>query len=799
MTGPMASPSIASRDATLRWTLGGIHFLVILAFTWARVVRDGVLLSRIDVSWVPWLTVAILAATAALTPAIAWLARASAPGVAFARVSLATGASLVVAHLAVGESAQWRAAVLYVWVGAYGPLLVAQFWLLVHARLRADEARRMIGAIGALGIVGGATGGLVMSSLAGTLPLEQWLALTALVHGLAGAGAMALRGSEVGGETNGPQERRALRARDLLREASYARLLAAVVVTGAAIGAVVDYQFKLALQQQSTDAGRLGQWLGLFNVGVNIVALATQLLTTTLLARVGSRWMALALPSGVVAGAVTGWLVPGMWPPVLTRLWENAARHSIARTASEFFFFPFQGARRVAMKHATEGFLTRGGEVLAAALLVALTHARLAQPWSLSLVVVGLGSGWVVLVLWLGRAYGPALSQSLDQLLRPGQPAVAREPAGNLPVEELLPLLRSRNPRHVGFALDELAIVDAARARAVAPRLLTHPSARVRARARRLHAVSRVLADAPQRASAVPPSALLAALHDADESRVADACARVVAQRDRSATPVLVACLSGPSRLRARETLARLGDSVAGTLGDLLADTRELPRVRRDLAMVLGRIGTPAALAQLHRVGRDDLPALRSLALRGLNAARKRGASVLVDPAAVRADIVADLADLRVRQSQYLALLPVSGELGLLPTALAEDVAQLREDAFRRLALLHPARETLRAHRGLVSDDERIRAFALEYLDATLTPEDRDAILPMLRTPPEPTATEPDDVLAALATGSHQWIATLAVHAIGRRRARALRALVEGATLGDAVRQETVRWALARL
>lgn len=795
----MAPPTEIARDASLRWTLGGLHFLVILAFTWARVVRDGVLLSRIDVTWVPWLTVAVLVATAVLTPVVTVLARAQDPFVAFARLTIVTGVSLVLAHLGVGFGDQWQAAVLYVWVGAYGPLLVAQFWLLVHARLHAAAARRMIGTIGALGIVGGAVGGMVVSTFAPMLPLPRWLTVTAIVHGAAAAAALAMRSRDGVAGDGASEPPTALRARDVLREAGYARLLASVIVIGALVGAVVDYQFKHALQQQSTDAARLGQWLGLFNVGVNGVALGIQLLTTTLLARFGSRWMALALPVGVVAGAATGWFVPGTWPPVLTRLWENAARHSIARTASEFFFFPFEGGRRVAMKHAAEGFLTRGGEVLASALLVGLTWAHLDQPWSLSLLVVGLGSGWIVLVLWLGRAYGPALSQSLDQLLRPGQTPAAEEPARRLPVEELVSLLRSRDARHVGFALDELASVDPDRARRAAPALLGHPAASVRARARRLQAMARSLGSASPVASGVSPAHLLSALHGGDQTRLSEACEKVVAQRDRSATPVLVACLSGPARLRARDTLVRLGDAITGSLGDVLVDRREAPRLRRDLALVLGRIGTPSALAQLQRVERDDLPALRSLALRGLDAARKRGKAVLVDAEAVRADIMRDLADLATRQQQHAVLAGTGADLGLLPTALAEAVAAHREDAFRRLALLYPAREMLRAHRGLASRDDRIRAFALEYLDATLTPDDREAMLPALRALPDPIEASSDQLLGQLAHDGDAWIATLAVHAIGLRRVAALRSVVAGMPQGDAVRQETVRWALARL
>ena len=49
-----------NREWRVRWSLGFLHFLVIAAFTWARIVRDGALLSRVPVEWVPWLTAAVL-------------------------------------------------------------------------------------------------------------------------------------------------------------------------------------------------------------------------------------------------------------------------------------------------------------------------------------------------------------------------------------------------------------------------------------------------------------------------------------------------------------------------------------------------------------------------------------------------------------------------------------------------------------------------------------------------------------------------------------------------------------------
>ncbi len=764
------------REQRLRWSLGALHFLVISAFTWARIVRDGSLLSRVSVEWVPYLTVAVLVGTALITPVVGWLTRGRDALHAFARVAIATGVSLLVWETLLRDQRAWSAAALYVWVGAYGPLLVAQFWLLVHGMLDARQARRHIGWVGAFGILGGVFSGLLATGFASSLSLRELLGLTAVTH--LGAGALALGlDSTARPDTSRPTEADAAppAAWQMIREARYTRLLALVVLLGAVAGGIVDYQFKYALQQQSRDAAELGRWLGLFNVAVSLLALVAQAATGVLLAQLGSRLLAFVLPGGVIAGAAAGLVVPATWPPVVTRMWETAARHSIARTAHEFFFFPLQGPRRAAMKHAAEGFLTRGGEVAASLLLVGLAQVGRADIWHLSALTIGVGAAWVIVLGWLSQAYGPALSQSLDELLRPGQETRADVDRG-LAIPELVKMLRSTDERHVLFALDELTAADPDRARREARALMAHRSRSVRTRARREATPRPVAAPVRHRGrSPLADRAIVDALRSGDPTRARTMSEQLVAARDRQAIPELLDCLGGASRALAHDTLVGFGDAAVGTLGDTLVDPEAPLRVRRDLATILGRIGTPAALQQLTRVSREAPRSVLSRALRALNAARKRGQPFAFDPAQVRADIEGDLAELQRRRAQRAALAMADGDAALLRRALDEAAASLREHVFRRLALLYPPQEMLRAHRGLISGNERITAFALEYLEATLTPEDRDLVLPALHAtatgahdeavPVSPAST----VLRDLASDGDTWLATLASHVSHQR------------------------------
>ncbi len=771
----MEGHPVPEGEHRLRWSLGALHFLVISAFTWARIVRDGSLLSRVSVEWIPYLTVAVLVCTALITPVVGWMTRGRDALRAFARVAVVTGVSLLVWEALLRDQRGWTAAALYVWVGAYGPLLVAQFWLVVHGMLDARQARSHIGWIGACGILGGVFSGLVATGMAASLSLREVLGLTAVAH--LGAGALALASTSATGVTPAAEVDVARGSPwQVLRDASYTRLLALVVLLGAVTGGIVDYQFKYALQQQSQDPSDLGRWLGLFNVAVSVLALGAQAATGVLLAQFGSRLIAFVLPVGVIAGAAAGLVVPATWPPVVTRLWEMGARHSLARTAHEFFFFPLQGSQRASMKHAAEGLLTRSGEVAASMLLVVLVQVGRADTWHLSLLTIGTGAIWVVVLVWLGQAYGPALSQSLDRLLRPAQeprPDVDR----GLAVPELAKMLRSGDERHVIFALDELSAADPDRARHEARALLGHISPAVRARARREAAPTRVTARTATRdnwGGRHSDQEIVAALRSGDADRARELAEALVAARDRHALPALLDCLDGPARPLVHGILVRLGDTVVGAIGDALVDARAPLRVRRDLAMVLGRIASPAALAQLNRLPPDAPRSVMSRALRALTAARKLELPLLLDLARVRLDIERDVQELRRRLAQRATLRSSGAAMGLLPRALDEVVATTREHVFRRLALLYPAREMLRAHRGLISGDDRIIAFALEYLQAELVPEDRDRVLPLLHASAIDGASEADAggdldaVLRDLAGDTDAWLATLAAHAIDR-------------------------------
>src|SRR5262245_51942194 len=152
-------PPMERDEAPLVGSLCLLHFLVICAFTLARVARDALLLSRLPVQYLPYITLGLAAWTAVTAFAFGRLTAGKATHRALGWALGGTGASLLLFLLWFRADDETAAVAFYAWTGAYGPLLVAEFWSLANERVNPRQARRLFGMIGAGGILGGVAGG----------------------------------------------------------------------------------------------------------------------------------------------------------------------------------------------------------------------------------------------------------------------------------------------------------------------------------------------------------------------------------------------------------------------------------------------------------------------------------------------------------------------------------------------------------------------------------------------------------------------------------------------------------------
>jgi AAA family ATP:ADP antiporter len=480
-------PRVEAREGALLSSLTALHFLVILAFTLARIARDGFLLSRMSVTRLPYVSLALAAFMVVAGAGFARLAGRSATHRALVRALIATGVSLPLFAVWFRAGGAGAAIAFYLWTGSYGLLLVSQFWLLANERVNAQQARRLFGPIGAGGVLGGLAAGFFASLPRRSSP-ELILLVLAGVHLV--AAALASR-SGVREEEKAPSRVEDV-PEDSLRSAlrrPYVRQLVVLFFAGGVASGVLDYLFKAALQGRTGDPTRLTSLLGLFYGAQNLLALVAQLgVASIVLARLGARHVSLLLPGGLAAGSLLSVISPSFGSVLGTRLYEATMRVSLSRTSSEFLFFPLaEGIRRPA-KRFIDGVVARVGDAGAGVLVLAVIALGGGTVPQLAAVVALVSLAWLVLERLADRSYAREVSLSLDRMLLPGaRSSVLLEEAGA--VAELVPLLDSGHERRVLYALDRLQVVapDVLRERAEA--LLSHPLAAVRARALTLPAL----------------------------------------------------------------------------------------------------------------------------------------------------------------------------------------------------------------------------------------------------------------------------------------------------------------------
>ncbi|MPY88017.1 MAG: hypothetical protein GEU99_08855 [Luteitalea sp.] len=836
-------PRIDQDEVHLVWSLGLLHFLVILAFTLARIARDGVLLSTVSVVYLPHISVGLAFFTALAVHLFDRLSAGVSSATVLSRAALVTGLSLALFSVWFRQDGPAAAIVFYLWVSAYGVLLVAQFWIVANEQLNPGRARRLFGLIGAAGIFGGMVAGLVALQLGSVLSPQANLLVIAAVHLVMPLAVRGLARTEEGSRGAQPARAAAQGSTSALRS-PYVRLLVVLFLVAGVTSGVLDYQFKYALQQRSTDAHELTWLLGLFNAAQNVLALLAGLgLSSLLLSRVGVRVTSGLLPVGLLLGSGVIFMWPLLAPVFGTRLYEATLRASITRSAREFLFFPLRDEVRARVKRFIESVIDRASDAVAGLLVLGLNAVLAGTILQLAALTAVLVAVWIAVELIVTRAYSRELSFSVERMLgyQPPPAPIRHEPEA---VASLVSLLDSSRENHVLYALDRLLAIDPEAVRERVTDLLKHPSAAVRFRVMaspelnaaavlRNAAVEAVpsvssasdsgLPQGPSPETSVthvrglPDRDGLEALLDDPDPEVRRASFRLVAAtRERSYVPTLIARLEHTrQRKDAREALASYGTFIVGTLGDYLVDPRPSLRVRREIPRVLATIGgQDAAHSLLRAADCRDCPILLQRTLWALNRIRKNEARLFLPRVTIARHLHEDV-DGYLRLMIYRS--PLNGRtngsaLRLLHRAVTERLDQVHETIFRRLALLYPPRDILRARRGLGSVDARLRTPAREYLDSILTIDDRWMLAPLVEEAAEAERVraaalrlqlEPPSllqVLRVLLAGPDVWLRACALFMIGSGKLDELTDLVEE-SLGarDTTVRETALWARARL
>lgn len=615
------------------------HLIFVGAVTVIKSGTNALYLARADPSKLPLLYVAVAAVVALVTSVLARLLSRNDPArildvgiVAAAVAMIATTAAAVLgvpgapaATYVVGEAAATSGSVL--------------FWARIADAFQTRDQKKVVGLVGAGGMLGAALGGLLMRLIAESTGVAAPMVVSAVlwVATLPLLGLLRSRGTAV---TKADGE--LLPALRYLSGRGYPVMVATLVVLLAATGAATDFVFRTASAETRSEAEMAGLF-GLLNTGVGVVVVAFQLsLTTRFLGRLGVFAFIAIVPVLLVATSAASMIFPASFELLLVMKGiEMAGAYSLNQTAVSLLYNPMPPDLRSQVRTLIDGAIKKSGAAAAGLVLgaMALLTPLLVGPWLVSVIA----GGTLLLLPLLRVRYLDALDDKLGQKkqIKPG----AIDPTDKVTQTALKNALLTGDAERVLSALQALGEGYVLSADESA-RLVEHDDERVRTAA---------LRHVPASADAGLSSRLVAIAGGAGPRRPRAEAVRALARvHGDGAAPILAPFLDDeePGVVAAAiEVAVKLPASEARARARLDGVLVDLPQRslawRREVARLLGALDDTRYDAPLARLIDDTDGTVRALAIDA--AGRERHAAHI--PL-----LVEHLADRRVRGRAITAL-----------------------------------------------------------------------------------------------------------------------------------------------
>ncbi|MGD8496878.1 MAG: hypothetical protein PVF05_11860 [Gemmatimonadales bacterium] len=678
-------------------------FLVMSFLVLSRALREAAYLAVFDASTLPYVMGGVVALG---IPGAALFSRA------LERVTPRRAQRALTLLLAVLVSATWPflpgspvAVVFFYLLTAVGTvLLTSGFWLVVSEMLVVREAKRLFGLISA-----GGTLGVLLTGLAVGAAVRAWepsLLVPGLVFLLLASAGLNefVPPDRMSAGPVGPSVPWARSAAEIARS-PHVRTLTLVVLGVAAVGTIVDFQFKEAAQEALTGERALAGFFGAFYAWTGALALGMQILfTTRIMNRGGVAWSLAVLPLSVLVLSGGMFVAPGLAVATGLRGADSTFKKSLFRSVVEFLWVPVPADVRRRTKTFVDTMAENAGDGLGALVVLLLVTLAGLPSVALSVVVVGLCLG----LLWLCRRMGDAYIATLRGRLAEGLTG------------ETLAIHRP-GPGAEPRTLSQLDVT----------RMLSS-----------LDAEDRAGGAGRRRTSAIEPAAgadlrpdagsdVWTMLPSLGDEELREQLARCPADPGDAPRLALLLARDGVRAIAARQ-LSTLGAAAAPALAELLTDETADFVVRRRVAQVMAAIpGREARSALLTALSANRFE-VRYRAARSLDR-RRRGGETATDAdldlvwRAIRRELS------RGRAVWELARLLDPAERDELAGGRAAERGELSlEHVFRLLSLVRDADAIRAAWRGVTGGHDELASLALEYLEQSLPEDVRSKLWPFI-------------------------------------------------------------------
>ncbi|HLG18469.1 MAG TPA: Npt1/Npt2 family nucleotide transporter [Bdellovibrionota bacterium] len=676
-------------------------FFVVGMMILGRSLREALYLGTFDVKTLPYITTAVVVLA---LPTIG----------TFSKLMARYGAQRVLRYavflFAMGLLALWPVAtqnasavvVFYLWTALGAFVLTSGFWVVTAEFFPIRRAKRLFALISAGGTIGALTLGTSIKPLIKQIGLVQMI--PALI-GLVGL-FLLLQVLLPARKDMDPKEKEGERTSTreslhLVWRNEHLRTLASIVFAATLASTLLDYQFKEQVRASLQSREQLAGFFGSFYGWTGLISLLLQVVVTApLLARTGVGTTFAVLPMVLLAGSTGLFLLPGLIAATLARGADNSIRKSIFRSAVEVVYIPLPTQVRRKTKTFIDSLVDAAAEGAGSGLIfLCITLGGLPSKY-LSILVGVSALGFLGLSRQIGRKYFETLVQQLRDKAEP---------------ERMLADARFEGRGLLTATFSRLGIAADLEARGLLP-----PSGAAKVSQAPVTPTKSTTLERIQSKNPTEVRKALMEKTDWNESH-AETLVRLLAQKDLQdlVTHALVRVGAGGFHV------------LAGILRDENNDfviRRRIPRVlakvpiaKADEALVVAlgdsrfevRYRSAIALANRRKHG---LPVSETNWKTGVWEALKgevsRGKPVwelhrLLDETEPEED---DLVSERVGRR---------GELGI-------------EHTFRMLALVLEPEAVRAAYYGILLENEKLRSFALEYLEQVLPADLKKGLWPFI-------------------------------------------------------------------
>jgi AAA family ATP:ADP antiporter len=282
-------------------------------------------------------------------------------------------------------------------------------------------------------------------------------------------------------------------------------------------------------------------------------------------------------------------------------------------------------------------------------------------------------------------------------------------------------------------------------------------------------------------------------LDDSDPEVVGAAIRAVGKLRKRSLIPRVIKRLANPQLTDvAVAVFAGMGDAVSGTLRDHLVDPETPIEVRREIPAVLQAIGTPAAQFVLLESVLDTDTVVRHRVITALNKLGQIYPDRRIDRRLIETVLGAEIMA-HYRSYQVLGTLgPTLDDGNPVVERIKNTMRQEAERVFRLLNILYPGHDMHSAYVGLLADDPVVQDNAVEFLEAVLSPQLRELIVPLFDRGVSSAQRahlanrllgaslgDRDEAVSVLMQSHDPWLQSCAAYAIGEFKLKQFEEVVE--------------------